>query len=151
MFVPSIVGWGVLGLAALLSVIGHLRLAQTWVQQQGQHRRQAGAVFVSSLIGLVALTGFTFPALGIDAYPWPVLLLPLYSVALVYGILRYRFMATDLWARRGLVWILLVALAGAVSAGIATVPLVLAGRPAGEGRRGTPARPGRGDAPAPDR
>ncbi|PTQ62259.1 signal transduction histidine kinase [Sphingomonas aurantiaca] len=131
MFVPSIVGWGVLGLAGLLSVIGHLRLAQTWVQQQGQHRRQAGAVFASSLIGLVALTGFTFPALGIDAYPWPVLLLPLYSVALVYGILRYRFMATDLWARRGLVWILLVALAGAVSAGIATVPLVLVGRPAG--------------------
>ncbi len=131
MFVPSIVGWGVLSLAGLLSVIGHLRLAQTWVQQQGQHRRQAGAVFVSSLIGLVALTGFTFPALGIDAYPWPVLLLPLYSVALVYGILRYRFMATDLWARRGLVWILLVALAGAVSAGIATVPLVLAGQPAG--------------------
>jgi signal transduction histidine kinase len=131
MFVPSIVGWGVLGLAGLLSVIGHLRLAQTWVQQQGLHRRQAGAVFASSLVGLVALTGFTFPALGIDAYPWPVLLLPLYSVVLVYGILRHRFMAADLWARRGLVWLLLVALAGAVSAGIATVPLALIGQPAG--------------------
>lgn len=130
-FVPSAVGWAVLALAALLSVAGHLRLARTWREQDGQHRRQAGAVFASSLIGLVALTGFGFPALGIDAYPWPVLLLPLYSVALVYGILRHRFMAADLWARRGLVWLLLVAGAGAASALIASLPLALAGRPAG--------------------
>jgi signal transduction histidine kinase len=131
MFVPSMVGWGVLGLAAALSIVGHLRLAKIWVERDGQHRRQAGAVFVSSLIGLVALTGFAFPALGIDAYPWPVLLLPFYSVALVYGIVRHRFMAADLWARRGLVWLLLVAGAGAASALIATLPLALAERPAG--------------------
>lgn len=131
MFVPSVVGWGVLALAALLSIIGHLRLARTWREQDGQHKRQAGAVFVSSLIGLVALTGFAFPAFGIDAYPWPVLLLPFYSVALVYGILRHRFMAADLWARRGLIWLLLVAGAGAASALIASLPLALAERPAG--------------------
>lgn len=131
MFVPSVVGWCVLGVAALLSIAGHVRLAQTWREQDGQHRRQAGAVFVSSLIGLIALTGFAFPALGIDAYPWPVLLLPFYSVALVYGIVRHRFMAADIWARRGLVWLLLVAGAGAASALIASLPLALAGRPAG--------------------
>jgi len=131
MFIPSAVGWGVLALAALLSVAGHLRLARAWREQAGQHQRQTGAVFMSSLIGLAALTGFAFPALGIDAYPWPVLLLPLYSVVLVYGILRHRFMAADLWARRGLVWLLLVAGAGAASALIASLPLTLAGRPAG--------------------
>lgn len=131
MFMPSTIGWCVLGVAALLSIGGHLRLAQTWREQDGQHRRQAGAVFVSSLIGLVALTGFAFPALGIDSYPWPVLLLPFYSVALVYGIVRHRFMAADIWARRGLVWLLLVAGAGAASALIASLPLALAGRPAG--------------------
>ncbi len=131
MFVPSTIGWCVLGVAALLSIAGHLRLAQTWREQDGQHRRQAGAVFASSLIGLVALTGFVFPALGIDAYPWPVLLLPFYSVALVYGIVRHRFMAADVWARRGLVWLLLVAGAGAASALIASLPLALAGRPVG--------------------
>jgi signal transduction histidine kinase len=130
-FVPSAVGWGVLGLAAILSIAGHLRLIRTWRQQSGRHRDQAGAVFVSSLIGLVALTGFAFPSFGIDAYPWPVLLLPLYSAGLVYGILRHRFMAADLWARRGLVWLLLLAGAGVVSALIATLPLALAGRPAG--------------------
>lgn len=131
MFVPSVVGWCVLGVAALLSILGHLRLAQTWREQDGQRRRQAGAVFVSSLIGLIALTGFAFPALGIDSYPWPVLLLPFYSVALVYGIVRHRFMAADVWARRGLVWLMLVAGAGAASAMIASLPLALAGRPAG--------------------
>ncbi|MET4898727.1 ATP-binding protein [Sphingomonadaceae bacterium jetA1] len=131
MFVPSTIGWCVLAVAAILSIAGHLRLAQTWREQDGQHRRQAGAVFVSSLIGLVALTGFAFPALGIDAYPWPVLLLPFYSVALVYGIVRHRFMAADVWARRGLVWLLLVAGADAASALIASLPLALAGRPAG--------------------
>ncbi len=131
MFVPSTIGWCVLGLAALLSVAGHVRLAQTWREQDGAHRRQAGAVFVSSLIGLVALTGFAFPAIGIDAYPWPVLLLPFYSVALVYGIVRHRFMAADIWARRGLMWLMLVASAGAASALIASLPLAMASRPVG--------------------
>ncbi|MBF5091456.1 two-component sensor histidine kinase [Novosphingobium sp. NBM11] len=130
-FVPSLVGWGVLAVAAALSVAGHLRLFQTWRQQSGLHRDQAGAVFVSSGIGLLALTGFAFPALGIEAYPWPVLALPLYSVALVYAVLRHRFMAADIWARRGLVWILLLAGAGGASALIATLPLALAGRPEG--------------------
>lgn len=131
MFVPSTVGWGVLGVAGALSVAGHLRLARTWRTQTGAQARQAGAVFASSAIGLVALSGFAFPALGLDVYPWPVLLLPFYSVALVYGILRHRFMAVDLWARRALVWVMLVALAGAVSAAVATLPLALIGRPAG--------------------
>ncbi|MBN9144468.1 MAG: two-component sensor histidine kinase [Novosphingobium sp. SCN 63-17] len=130
-FVPSLTGWGVLGVTAALSVVGHLRLFQTWRQQSGLHRDQAGAVFVSSGIGLLALTGFAFPALGIDAYPWPVLALPLYSVALVYAVLRHRFMAADVWARRGLVWILLLAGAGGAAALIATLPLALAGRPEG--------------------
>lgn len=130
-FVPSLTGWGVLGVTAALSVVGHLRLFQTWRQQSGLHRDQAGAVFVSSGIGLLALTGFAFPALRIDAYPWPVLALPLYSVALVYAVLRHRFMAADVWARRGLVWILLLAGAGGAAALIATLPLALAGRPEG--------------------
>jgi len=130
-FTPSSVGWAVLTVAAALSVAGHLRLLQTWRQQSGLHRDQAGAVFLSSGIGLLALTGFAFPALGIKVYPWPVLALPLYSVALVYAVLRHRFMAADIWARRGLVWILLLAGAGGASALIATLPLALAGRPEG--------------------
>ncbi|WP_298200407.1 sensor histidine kinase [Novosphingobium sp.] len=130
-YVPSPAGWAVLTVTAVLSLGGHLRLFQTWRQQSGVHRDQAGAVFVSSGIGLLALTGFAFPALGIAAYPWPVLGLPLYSVALVYAVVRHRFMAADVWARRGLVWLLLLAGAGAAAALIATLPLALAGRPEG--------------------
>lgn len=130
-FVPSVVGWCVLGLAGILSLAGHLRLFRLMIEQAGAPREQARAVFASSAVGLVALSGFGFPALGIDAYPWPVLLLPLYSVALVYGIVRHRFMAADMWAQRGLVWLLLLAGAGAASAMIAALPLALAGHPAG--------------------
>ena len=130
-FVPSPVGWSVLGLAGALSLGGHLRLFRLMTAQAGAPREQARAVFASSAVGLVALSGFAFPALGIDAYPWPVLLLPLYSVALVYGIVRHRFMAADMWAQRGLVWLLLLAGAGAASAMIGALPLALAGRPAG--------------------
>lgn len=131
MFVPSPVGWGVLGLTAMLSLMGHGRLALAWREQSGARRRQAGAVFASSFIGLVALTGFAFPALGIDIYPWPVLLLPLYSAVLTYGILRHRFMAANLWAQRALVSLLLVALAGLVSAAVAALPLYAFGQPTG--------------------
>src|SRR4051812_45252281 len=65
MFVPSPVGWGVLGTAAALSIAGHLRLAKAWRTQPGAQGQQAGAVFASSAVGLFALTGFAFPALGI--------------------------------------------------------------------------------------
>ncbi|WP_184059919.1 sensor histidine kinase [Sphingomonas aerophila] len=130
MFTPSPVGWGVLSVAAALSVAGHLRLAQVWWTESGARGRQAGAVFLSSGIGLFAISGFAFPALAVDAYPWPVLALPLYSVALVYGILRHRFMAVNLWARRALAWVMLVLLAGLVSAGVASLPVALIGRPA---------------------
>ncbi|WP_454798328.1 ATP-binding protein [Novosphingobium lindaniclasticum] len=130
-FVPSPVGWGVLGVAAVLSVAGHLRLLRIWRRQAGLQGQQAGAVFISSLLGLAALSGFAFPAFGIDAYPWPVLLLPLYSVALVYGIVRHNFMLADVWARRALVWLLLIAGAGGASVFIAALPLALADRPVG--------------------
>jgi hypothetical protein len=129
-FVPAPVGWGVLAVTAALSLAGHLRLLQTWRQQSGLHRDQAGAVFVSSGIGLLALTGFAFPALRIEAYPWPVLALPLYSAALVYAVLRHRFMAADVWAR-GAGLDPAAGGRGGAAALIATLPLALAGRPDG--------------------
>lgn len=130
-FVPSLVGWGVLAVTAALSLAGHGRLFQTWRQQRGMLRDQAGAVLVSSGIGLLAVTGFALPALQIEAYPWPVLALPVYALALVHAVLRHRFMAADLWARRGLAWLLMLAGAGLAAALIATLPLALAGRPEG--------------------
>lgn len=127
-FIPSTAGWGVIGICGLLSVAGHLRLFKGWLDLTGLRRRQAAAICCSSLIGLISLIGFAFPPLGIDAYPWPVLGLPLYSVALVYGILRYQLMDVNLWARRMLVWLLLMGLMAAAATLVMTLPLA-AGTP----------------------
>jgi signal transduction histidine kinase len=122
-FIPSAAGWLVVGVCGLLSVAGHLRLIKGWLDLTGQRRRQAAAICCSSLIGLISLTGFAFPPLGIDAYPWPVLGLPLYSVALVYGILRYQLMDVNLWARRMLVWLLLMGLMAIAATFVMALPL----------------------------
>ncbi|MQP64999.1 two-component sensor histidine kinase [Niveispirillum sp. SYP-B3756] len=122
-FIPSTAGWVVIAVCGLLSVTGHLRLFKGWLDLTGLRRRQAAAIGCSSLIGLISLTGFAFPPLGIDAYPWPVLGLPLYSVALVYGILRYQLMDVNLWARRMLVWLLLMGLMAAAATLVMALPL----------------------------
>lgn len=125
--IPTRTGWLLLATSAGLSIIGHVRLAQAWWQLRGQRRRQAAAMFIASFIGLASLTGFAFPALGFDAFPWPVLALPLYSLVLVYGILRYQFMEVNLWARRTVLWLLLVLVLGLASAGLAALPVALGG------------------------
>ncbi|MBP7335203.1 sensor histidine kinase [Niveispirillum sp.] len=122
-FIPNATGWAVAGVCGLLSVVGHLRLAKGWLELTGQRRRQAAAICAASLIGLASLTGFAFPALGIDAFPWPVLGLPLYSLALVYGILRYQLMDVNLWARRMLVWLGLMGLMAAATTLVMAFPL----------------------------
>ncbi|WP_210163284.1 sensor histidine kinase [Niveispirillum irakense] len=127
-FIPSTAGWVVIGVCGLLSVAGHLRLFKGWLDLTGLRRRQAAAICCSSLIGLISLTGFAFPPLGIDAYPWPVLGLPFYSVALVYGILRYQLMDVNLWVRRMLVWLLLMGLMAAAATLVMAWPLA-AGTP----------------------
>ncbi|MFV3131593.1 ATP-binding protein [Niveispirillum sp. KHB5.9] len=126
-FIPSAAGWVVVGVCGLLSILGHLRLFQGWLHLTGQRRRQALAIGASSLVGLASLTGFAFPALGIDAYPWPVLGMPLYGVALVYGILRYQLMDVNLWARRTLVWLLLMGLMAAGGTLVGVLPVVAGG------------------------
>ena len=74
------------------------------------------------------MSGYAFPALDLPLYPWPLLGLPLYPVILVYGILRYRVLVANAWARRALVWTLLVACAGLVAGGAAALgPLLQVG------------------------
>jgi signal transduction histidine kinase len=59
--------------------------------------------------------------LDLPCYPFPLLGLPLYPVILVYGILRYGVFVANAWARRALVWTLLLALGAAV---VALTPLL---------------------------
>jgi signal transduction histidine kinase len=69
------------------------------------------------------MTGYAFGPLGVEVYPYPLLLLPLYPLILVYGILRYQLMIVNAWARRALAWALLVGLGSAAVIGLAALPL----------------------------
>ena len=82
---------------------------------------QIAAVAASCLWGFVCLTGYGMAVLDMPVYPFPLLGLPLYPVILVYGILRYGVFVANAWARRALVWTLLLALGAAV---VALTPLL---------------------------
>ncbi|MBI5164254.1 MAG: HAMP domain-containing histidine kinase [Magnetospirillum sp.] len=104
------------GATVALATFGHWLLADAWRRAAGRQRRQIAIVMAASVFGLGSVTGLAFPLLGLDAYPWPLLLLPLYLAILAYGVLRYELMAANQWARRALTWGLLMALATALTA-----------------------------------
>lgn len=114
---------------AVLAIAGHLLLVRAWRTASGVRRRQVTLVLLSSGLGLLSVGGLAFPVLGIGAYPWPLLVLPLYLAVLAYGVLRYRLMAVNRWAVRAVCWGLLIALAALVSALTAGLAAERAGAP----------------------
>lgn len=110
-------GAGLLAVGAtlLLALLGHGVLADAWRSATGLRRRQIFLVMMASGLGLASVMGLAFPILDIRAYPWPLLLLPLYLAVLVYGVLRYELMAVNQWARRALTWSLLFVLAATLA------------------------------------
>jgi signal transduction histidine kinase len=107
--------WVILGGAGIAVLLASLMRA---------HRpafSQIAAVAASCLWGFVCLTGYGMAVLDLPVYPFPLLGLPLYPVILVYGILRYGVFVANAWARRALVWTLLLALGTAV---VALTPLL---------------------------
>ncbi|HYD99373.1 MAG TPA: HAMP domain-containing sensor histidine kinase [Alphaproteobacteria bacterium] len=118
MFVP---GWGgvvMIAAGGLVGAVAHLVLALALARSAPLQRRQLAIVLGAAVWGFLSCTGFLFPALGLEAPPWPVLLLPAYTVAVAYGVLRYRLMAVNVWARRALTWALLVLVLGSGLAGL---------------------------------
>jgi signal transduction histidine kinase len=122
-FQPNALGWAVGLMWALFGTLGHLVLFLSWLGQTPARRCQLVAVCLASGLGLVSMTGFAFQAWGIDAYPFPLLLLPLYPLILVYGILRYELMVANAWARRALAFTLLAGSVLVIAGGLAVVPL----------------------------
>lgn len=118
--VPRWTGWVNSGVWALLAAAGVLVLAWRWCHpRDAQERRQVAALMISCAWGLLCMSGYGFAAAQIPVYPWQVLALPAYPVILVYGILRYQVFVANAWARRALVWTLLL------GAGLLIVPLAL--------------------------
>ncbi|MDZ7918981.1 ATP-binding protein [Rhodoferax sp.] len=111
--------WVILGIGGV-TVLLHA-LVRAHRAGDRQKLRQIAAVTASCLWGLVCLTGYGIAVLDLPLYPFPLLGLPLYSLILVYGILRYGVFVANAWARRALVWALLLALGGLV---VALTPLL---------------------------
>ena len=112
--------WVVLGIGGVSVLLTALLRAHR--AQDRQKFRQIAAVTASCLWGMVCLTGYGIAVLDLPLYPFPLLGLPLYSLILVYGILRYGVFVANAWARRALVWALLLALGAVV---VAVTPLLL--------------------------
>ena len=130
-FLPTSMGWVVGWTWAFLAMAGHAVLFWHWLVRRGPPRGQLVAMCLASGWGLMCMSAYGFASFGIDLYPFPLLLLPLYPVILVYGILRYELMIVNAWARRGLAWALTVGLGSAALIGLSALPL-----PFGEPRSG---------------
>ena len=122
---PNALGWANSIVWGVLAGVGQLVLLRTFMRTRGLERRQVAAIMGSSAWGLLCMAGYAVPILGLPFYPWPLLGLPLYPVILVYGVLRYRVLVANAWARRALGWTLLVGLAGLIAGGLGVaVPLL---------------------------
>jgi len=100
--------WVILGIGGVWVLLHALLRARRL--GDGQKFRQVAAVTASCLWGLLCLAGYGIAVLDWPVYPFPLLGLPFYSLILVYGILRYGVFVANAWARRALVWALLLVL-----------------------------------------
>ena len=118
---PYAAGWIASTAWVILGGAGIAVLLAAMLRAQRPAFSQIAAVAASCLWGFVCLTGYGMAVLDLPCYPFPLLGLPLYPVILVYGILRYGVFVANAWARRALVWTLLLALGAAV---VALTPLL---------------------------
>ena len=114
-------GWVASMAWVLLGAGGVAVLLRSLARAQQPAFNQIAAVAASCLWGMVCLTGYGIAVLDLPVYPFPLLGLPLYPVILVYGILRYGVFVANAWARRALVWTLLLAVGAVV---VALTPLL---------------------------
>lgn len=100
-------GWFNLVYTVLLGVLAH------WVLWRGRHaylgnkHHSIVAISMTAGLGLLLATSFVFPSLGLHWYPYPMLVLPLYLVLLVYSVVRYQMLAVNAFASRALVYLVM--------------------------------------------
>ena len=115
-FVFSGIGWLSLLYTVLLGIAAHAVLWQGWRRHSGNKRRSIVAMFLAGGWGLLLATSFVFPSLGLDWYPYPMLLLPSYLLLLVYGVVRYQVLAINAFANKALLWLAMLLLVLALMA-----------------------------------
>jgi signal transduction histidine kinase len=100
-------GWFNLGYTVLLGILAHWVLWRGRHAYQGNKRHSIVAISMTAGIGLLLATSFVFPSIGLNWYPWPMLVLPLYLVLLVYSVVRYQLLAVNAFASRALVYLVM--------------------------------------------
>lgn len=121
--VPNWAGWITSVVWGLLALAGIAVLAVALTRARDQQLRQIAAVAVSCGWGLFCMLGYGVAALQLPFYPWPLLGLPAYPLILVYGILRYRVLVANVWARRALAWTILLLCGLLIVAATTNLPL----------------------------
>lgn len=81
------------GITLALAGFGFALLVEAWRSAEGAVRRRLAFMLAACGLGLASVAGLAFPLLNIRAYPWPLLVLPLYLAVLAYGALRYDLIA----------------------------------------------------------
>lgn len=119
--VPNDVGLAASVAWVVLGVAGMSVLVRGFVRARQPQRSQIAAITASCIWGALCLTGYAMTAVRAPMTPWPLFGLVAYSPILVYGVLRYRVFVVNAWARRALVWALLLALGAVV---VALTPLL---------------------------
>lgn len=100
-------GWFNLTYTVLLGMLAH------WVLWRGRHAYHGNkhhsvvAISMTAGLGLLLATSFVFPSLGLNWYPYPMLVLPLYLVLLVYSVVRYQMLAVNAFASRALLYVVM--------------------------------------------
>lgn len=101
-------GWGMAIVTSLITFLGEGVLLQALRSGKNRNlRRQLLSIFIATAGGMASASGVAFASLGWSFFPYPMLLLPGYSIMLVYGILRYEFMDVNVWVRQSLSAVLL--------------------------------------------
>jgi len=95
------------GVTAAYSIFGHLSLLYGKRGAEPRKKRQINAVFLAGAWGFFSASGFLMGSIDMDVFPYPVLLLPFYTVFLVYGVLRYELMDINTLARKSVAWFLI--------------------------------------------
>jgi len=100
-------GWFNLAYTVLLGVLAHWLLWRGRLLHQGNKRHSITAISMTAGLGLLLATSFVFPSLGLNWYPYPMLVLPVYLVLLVYSVVRYQMLAVNAFASRALVYLVM--------------------------------------------
>ena len=100
-------GWFNLAYTVLLGMLAHGVLWRGRHAYHGNKHHSVVAISMTAGLGLLLATSFVFPSLGLNWYPYPMLVLPLYLVLLVYSVVRYQMLAVNAFASRALVYLVM--------------------------------------------